>query len=148
MNGNEWGRVYVSFKMAMSQILRGLHWKNMLIYVDNICVFSKDFESYLSHLEELFLRLRTAGLTLNPKKCSFVAKEVKFLGHLISKDGIQIDPNKTKVIDALPILKTVNEIRSFRECVTIIEDFSNIPQSLNLYIKLLRKYEEFSWTEE
>lgn len=99
--------------MAMSQILRGLHWKNMLVYVDDICVFSKDFKSHLSHLEELFLRLRTAGLTLNPKKCNFAAKEVKFLGHVISKDGIQVDPNKTKVIDTFPVPKTIKEIRSF-----------------------------------
>lgn len=41
----------VSFQMAMSQILRGLHWKNMLVYVDDICVFSKDFDSHLQHLK-------------------------------------------------------------------------------------------------
>lgn len=138
----------VSFQMAMSQILRGLHWKNMLVYVDDICVFSKDFESHLNHLKDLFGRLRNAGLTLNPKKCNFAAKEVKFLGHLISKQGIQVDPNKTKIIDTFPIPQKVKDIRSFLGMCNyyrrFIKSFSTLVEPLN---KLLRKDEEFIWTE-
>lgn len=139
----------VSFQMAMSQILRGLHWKNMLVYVDDICVFSKDFNSHLQHLKDLFGRLRNAGLTLNPKKCHFAAKEVKFLGHLISKQGIQVDPNKTKIIDTFPIPQKIKDIRSFLGMCNyyrrFIKSFSTLVEPLN---KLLRKDEDFIWNED
>lgn len=76
----------VSFQTVMTQVLRGLHWKSLLVYVNDICVFSKHFEQHLIHLIQLFSRLRSAGLTLNPKKCFFASKEVKFLGHVVTKD--------------------------------------------------------------
>ena len=139
----------VSFQMFMSQVLRGLHWKNMLVYVDDICVFSKNFDEHLVHLQQLFERLRSAGLTLKPTKCKFAAKQVKFLGHMISKDGIQVDTDKTKVIDTLPTPKTVKEIRSFLGMCNyyrrFIKSYSTITGPLT---KLLKKDEDFIWTEE
>lgn len=123
--------------------------KNMLVYVDDICVISKDFDSHLQHLKDLFGRLRNAGLTLNPKKCHFAAKEVIFLGHLISKQGIQVDPNKTKIIDTFPIPKKIKDIRSFLGMCNyyrrFIKSFSTLVEPLN---KLLRKDEDFIWTED
>ena len=139
----------VSFQMVMSQVLRGLHWKNMLVYVDDICVFSKNFDEHLVHLQQLFERLRSAGLTLKPTKCKFAAKQVKFLGHMISKDGIQVDPDKTKVIDTLPTPKTVKEIRSFLGMCNYYRRFIKSYSSITAPItKLLKKDEEFIWTEE
>ena len=137
-----------SFQMVMSQVLRGLHWKNMLVYVDDICVFSKNFDEHLIHLQQLFERLRSAGLTLKPTKCKFAAKQVKFLGHMISKEGIQVDPDKTKVIDTLPTPKTVKEVRSFLGMCNyyrrFIKSYSSITAPLT---NLLKKDEDFIWTE-
>lgn len=152
----EWTRVgmglknsCVSFQTAMTDILRGLHWKNMLVYVDDICVFSKNFDEHLEHLNELFSRLRKAGMTLNPKKCKFAAKQVKYLGQVISKDGIHVDPDKTKVIDTFPTPKTVKEIRSFLGMCNyyrrFIKSYSSVANPLT---KLLRKDEKFVWTEQ
>ena len=139
----------VSFQMVMSQVLRGLHWKNMLVYVDDICVFSKNFDEHIIHLQQLFERLRSAGLTLNPKKCYFAAKQVKFLGHVISKDGIQVDSNKTKVIDTFPTPKTIKEVRSFLGMCNyyrrFIKSYSSITSPLN---KLLKKDEDFVWNSD
>jgi len=61
----------MSFQMLMSQVLRGLHWKFALCYIDDILIYSKDFEEHLDHLDKVFSKLRQANLTLNPKKCNF-----------------------------------------------------------------------------
>ncbi|CAC5403244.1 Retrovirus-related Pol polyprotein from transposon gypsy,Retrovirus-related Pol polyprotein from transposon 297,Retrovirus-related Pol polyprotein from transposon 17.6,Transposon Ty3-I Gag-Pol polyprotein,Transposon Ty3-G Gag-Pol polyprotein,Retrovirus-related Pol polyprotein from transposon opus,Retrovirus-related Pol polyprotein from transposon 412 [Mytilus coruscus] len=88
----------VSFQMIMTQVLRGLNWKFVLVYVDDILIFSKTFEEHLRHLEQVFSRLRDANLTLKPTKCEFAVKEVKYLGHILSKHGVQVDPSKTDAV--------------------------------------------------
>lgn len=88
----------VSFQMAMSQILRGLHWKNMLVYVDDICVFSKDFDSHLQHLKDLFGRLRNAGLTLNPRNVTSRPKKLSSLGILFLNKVFKLTPTKLKLL--------------------------------------------------
>ena len=63
-------------------------------YLDDIIIFSKSKEEHLQHLEEIFLRLRKAGLKLKLQKCSFFKKHIQYLGHLISDEGIQPFPEK------------------------------------------------------
>ena len=67
-------------------------------YLDDIIIFSKTEEEHLQHLEEIFERLRKAGLKLNLQKCSFFKKHIQFLGHLISDEGIQPLPKKLESI--------------------------------------------------
>jgi hypothetical protein len=57
-----------SFQALMNQVLRGLTWKHCLVYVDDVIIWSKDFESHLQHLDLVFQRLRMANLTLRPNK--------------------------------------------------------------------------------
>lgn len=139
----------VSFQMIMSQILWGLNWKNVLVYVDDILVFSKNFDEHLQHLRLLFDRLRDANLTLKPSKCSFAVKQVKFLGHIVSKEGIQVNPAKTKAISTYPVPKTQTQLRSFLGAANyyrrFINNFSSITNPLN---QLLRKNIPFEWTSE
>jgi len=86
--------------------------KFVVVYVDDILVFSKDFEQHLNHLEQVFNRLRDANLTLKPSKCEFVLKEVKYmyLGHIISKHGVQVNPSKTDAISSFPVPKTQKQV--------------------------------------
>ena len=93
----------VSFQMVMTQVLRGLTWKFALVYVDDIIIFSPDFDTHLKHLAAVFDRLRCANLKLKPKKCHFAAKEVAYLGHVISKHGMKVNPAKTAVIQTFPL---------------------------------------------
>jgi hypothetical protein len=60
-----------SFQALMNQVLRGLAWKHCFVYVDDVIIWSKDFESHLQHLDLVFQRLRKANLTLRPNKCEF-----------------------------------------------------------------------------
>ena len=99
----------VSFQMVMTQVLWGLAWQFALVYVDDILIFSPDFDTHLAHLTAVFDRLRCANLKLKPQKCRFAAREVTYLGHIISKQGIKVNPDKTAVIQSFPVPKDQSE---------------------------------------
>ena len=75
----------------MDAVLAGLKWKTLLVYMDDICVFSNDFETHLKDLKDVFIRLEEANLKLKPSKCQIFQKKLKFLGHVISAEGISPD---------------------------------------------------------
>ena len=101
------------FGKVMSQVLRGLEYKTLLIYCDDCVIFSKDAETHKIHLQQVFDLLRKANLKLKPSKCQWAAKEVNYLGFRLSKNGIQADPAKTEVIRQWPQPKNESEIRAF-----------------------------------
>ena len=76
------------FQRLMECVLRGLNWRIALIYLDDVLVYSRTFDEHLPHLRLVFDRFREAGLKLKPKKCFFGQKNVKFLGHVISPEGV------------------------------------------------------------
>ncbi|XP_045482795.1 uncharacterized protein LOC123686605 [Harmonia axyridis] len=78
-------------------------------YLDDIVVLGETFEEHLENLQEVFQRLREAKLRLNPDKCEFVRKSLKYLGHVVTSDGICTDPDKVSAIVAFPAPKTVRE---------------------------------------
>ena len=86
--------------------------KFMVIYLDDITVYSKYDEKHLQHLERIFLKCMKFGISLNPKKSHFALEEGKLLGHIISKDGIRIDPARVEAIGqiSLPIRKKYNHL--------------------------------------
>ena len=81
-----------TFERLMETVLRGLHWRTLLIYLDDIIIFSSDYEEHLSRLDEVFQRLIKAGLKLKPSKCNLMKSETLYLGHIVGKDGIKPNP--------------------------------------------------------
>ena len=65
----------------------------MVIYLDDITVYSKNYQDHLEHLKKVFQKCRKFGISLNPKKSNFAMKEGKILGHVIFEEGIRIDPS-------------------------------------------------------
>jgi len=135
-----------TFQRAMQEVLRGLNWKFVLCYLDDVIVFSSSFSEHLSHLRQIFHRLRQAGLKLQPKKCTFGQKEVKYLGHVVSEKGIATDPDKVKIVKEYPTPAKVSEVRSFLGFVgyyrKYIKDFCRIAEPLT---NLTRKDVPFVW---
>ena len=84
-----------TFQHLMNLLLAGLHWQSCLIYIDNIIILGKTFEQHLHILENIFRHIRHAGLKLQLAKCHFCKPSVKFLGHVVSKEGVSTDPDKT-----------------------------------------------------
>ncbi|CAC5392664.1 Retrovirus-related Pol polyprotein from transposon 297 [Mytilus coruscus] len=141
----------ISFQQLMSNVLRGLNWQFVLVYVEDILVLSRSFEEHLSHLEQVFTRLRDANLTLKPSKCVFAAKEVKYLGYIISKEGIKVDPEKTKAISTFPVPTRQKQVRSFLGMCNyyrrFVDSYSKIATPLNGLLKKERE-RSFKWNKE
>lgn len=102
-----------TFQRLMECVLRGLTWQIALIYLDDVLVYSRTFDDHLQHLRLVFDRFRTARLKLKPSKCHFGQKQVNYLGHVITRDGIQPDPEKIKVVQEYPVPQTVKDVRAF-----------------------------------
>lgn len=138
-----------TFQMVISQVLQGLNWKNVPVYVDDISIFSKNFEEHLTHLTQVFSRLKNANLTLKPTKCHFGVPKIKYLGHVLSKQGIQVDEDKIEIVKKYPILKTQQEVRQFLGLCNyyrkFVKNYSKITVPINT---LLQKEKAFVWTDE
>ena len=82
----------------MALVLRGLTYLTVLCFVDDCIVTGGTFSEHLANVEEVLKRFQKAGLLLKPTKCQFFQKVVKFLGHVVSSEGIAVDSKKTAVI--------------------------------------------------
>ena len=87
-----------TFERLMDRILAGLHWETCLIYLDDVIVFSHDFDSHVNRLSAVLARIAEAGLKVSPKKCQLFRGQVEFLGHIISEVGISTAPSKTDAV--------------------------------------------------
>ena len=137
-----------SFTRLMSHILRGLEYCFALIYIDDIIIFSKSVEELLAHLEEIFRRLKEANLKLNPKKCCFAKQKVEYLGHVVSTDGVQPNPEKVRVVQDFPVHKNLKQLRTSMGLANyyrrFVKGFARIAGPLNV---LTKKGVKFGWTE-
>lgn len=100
-----------TFQRLMGVVLGDLTFDILLIYLDDIIVFSKDFDSHCQRLEIVFNWLRQHGLKLKPSKCFLLKPEVKFLGQIISFKGIQVDGEKIWALETWPVPRNVKEFR-------------------------------------
>ena len=102
-----------TFQRLMTVCMGDLNLTECLLYLDDIIVFSKSFESHLQRLEHVFQRLKDHGLKLKPSKCTFFQSKVKYLGHVVSKEGIHTDPDKIETVQNWPIPVNVKSLRRF-----------------------------------
>ena len=102
-----------TFQRLMEAVLHGLTWKHCLVYMDDIILYSQDFDTHMRHLEAVFQRLAQAGLKLRPDKCQFALPHIQYLGHILSADGISPSPDKIKAVQDYPTPKTVKDLRAF-----------------------------------
>jgi len=112
----------------MNQVFRPYLDKFVVVFIDDILVYSKDKEEHAHHLQIVLQTLREHQLYAKLKKCEFWLEEVVFLGHVVSKEGIKVDPEKMKVIMEWPRPTNVIEVRSFLRLAgyykRFVKDFS------------------------
>ena len=83
-----------TFSRAMSLVLRGLTWEEVVVYLDDVIVLGTDFTDSLEALRKVFLRFRSFNLKIKPSKCKFFRRQVEFLGKLVDGNGVSITPDK------------------------------------------------------
>ncbi|GAU90755.1 hypothetical protein RvY_03129 [Ramazzottius varieornatus] len=83
-----------TFQRAMMHALEGLVWKECFVHIDDIIVFGETYEEYMANMQEVLERLAQHGLTINPEKCFFGQRAIRYLGHILSGEGHKIDPDR------------------------------------------------------
>ena len=101
-----------TFNRLMDRIFRK-HPYFIGVFFDDIIVYSKTLEEHKEHLAKVFGEIKEHKLYVNSKKSEFFLKEIKYLGHIISKDGIRMDPKKLKIIQEWPSPTNLHDLRSF-----------------------------------
>jgi hypothetical protein len=123
--------------------------KFMVIYLDDITVFSRSDKEYCCHMRKVFLKCGNFGLSLNPKKSLFSMKEGNVLGHIVSSKGVRIDPDRVEAIQTLSLPRSRKEVQSFLGKINFLRRFvSNFVELLKHITSMLMKGNEVKWTVE
>lgn len=144
-----------TFQRLMGAVLGDLAFEILLVYLDDVIIFSRDFETHCERLELVFDRLRQHGLKLKPSKCFLLRPEVKFLGHLISAEGIKVDDEKVKALDTWPVPRNVKEVRQVLGFMSyyrrFVPRFAQIAKPLHALVsggKTSKSSATFTWSQE
>ena len=112
-------------------------------------MYSRTFEEHIQRLERLFVRLQKAVLKLQPEKCEFFKKEVTYLGHSISAEGVRPDPKKLEAVRNYPVPRNAKNMKQVLGLAgyyrRFIHQFSKIVKPLT---NLLKKEIDFKWADE
>ncbi|GJZ60963.1 putative reverse transcriptase domain-containing protein [Tanacetum coccineum] len=137
------------FMDLMNRVFHEFLDKFVIVFIDDILVFSKSKEEHEEHLRTVLQILRQEKLYAKFSKCEFWLSKVAFLGHIVSAEGITMDPAKVEAITKWPRPTSVTEVRSFLGLAgyyrRFVEGFSRLALPLT---KLMRKGEKFVWNEE
>ena len=110
------------FSESLRKGTRRPNLKFTIPYLDGCIIFSRTIEEHLERLREVFQRFKDAILKINPTECEFFRQKVPFLGHIVSREGIQADPAKISTVDRYPVPKNATEVKSFSASVHSMED--------------------------
>ena len=136
-----------TFQRLMNEVLRPFIGRFVVVYFDDILVYSRSRTDHLRHLRDVCAALLREKLYAHPKKCSFFTTEVSFLGFILSARGVAADPAKVAAITTWPPLRDVHDVRSFIGLVTFyrrfVPNFSGVAAPITDLIRL----EKFEWTK-
>lgn len=138
-----------TFMRLMNHVLRSFIGKFVVVYFDDILIYSMTFDDHMIHLNKVFEVLRKEQLYANLSKCSFCTDKVVFLGFVVSAKGISVDSAKVKAIQEWPTPTTVQQVRSFHGLAgfyrRFVPNFSTIAAPLT---ELIKKDVGFQWGYE
>jgi hypothetical protein len=138
---------YISKAMDIAFI--GEKYRFVVIYLDDITVFSVSDEEHLQHLKKTFEKCRKYNISLNPRKSHFFMEEGKLLGHIVSPEGIKIDPERVKAIQLINISRNKKSIQSFIGKIIFLRRFIPNFAEIDKYIThMLKKDAEIKWILE
>ncbi|KAH9716982.1 Endonuclease [Citrus sinensis] len=138
-----------TFMRLMNHVLHAFIGKFVVVYFDDILIYSKGLDEHIEHLQSVLTVLRKEKLYANLKKCSFCTNQIVFLGYVVSAKGIEVDEEKVKAIKEWPTPKSVSEVRSFHGLASFyrrfVKDFSTLAAPLT---EIVKKHVGFKWGSE
>lgn len=135
-----------SFQKLVDVLFSGMKGVDLQVYVDDICVASPSWVEHLKSLDEVFKRIRCAGLVIQHEKCTFGFAETIFLGHRINEQGISPDPSKVKAIQEMPAPIDVHGVRRFLGMTGYYRRFvKNYAMISDALVNLTMKDVNFTW---
>ena len=134
---------------ALQIALSGLQGIDAFLYVDDILLASRTYSEHLDKLDRVLTRLEETRFVLRPSKCSFMQRQIKYLGHIIDEHGVRPDPSKVQAVQDFPRPTNVKEVRQFLGICNFyakhVHRFSELSTPL---VNLTRKNVDFDWTDE
>ena len=138
-----------TFMRLMNHILRPFIGRFVVVYFDDILIYSKTLDEHLEHLHNVLSVLRKEKLFANLKKCSFCTNQIVFLGYVVNDKGVEVDGEKVKAIKEWPTPKSITEVRSFHGLASFyrrfVRDFSTLAAPLT---EVIKKSVGFKWGSE
>lgn len=138
-----------TFQAVMNYILQPLLRRCVVVFIDDILIYSKSYEEHLSHVQLVFDILKKHQFLVRLSKCSFAKQQLNYLGHVLSPAGVATDPSKIAIVQKWPVPTSVKELRSFLSMAgyyrRFVKNFGMIAKPLT---KLLKKGQLFVWTEQ
>ena len=123
--------------------------KFVVVFIDDILIYSNSQEEHKEHLKIILQKLREHKLFAKFSKCDFFKDKIQYLGHVVTKEGISVDPEKIRAIEYWAVPKDVTDVRSFMGITgyywRFIEGFSRIE---NLITSLQKKGKKFDWNQK
>ena len=124
-----------TFQRLMERVMGSINLKEVLVFLDDIIVFSSTLEEHEIRLKHVLMQLRENGLKLSPQKCHFFQSSVRYLGHIVSSRGVETDPDKVSALRTWPRPQTLGELKSFLGFAgyyrRFVCDYSKIVRPLN-----------------
>ncbi|XP_074342931.1 uncharacterized protein LOC141680663 [Apium graveolens] len=102
-----------SFQSWMNVVFRPLLRKCVLVFFDDVLVYSKNFEDHWIHLAAVFQLMKDNNMFMKASKCAFAVQKIEYLGHFISAQGVETDPNKVSAVNSWQVPRSVKELRGF-----------------------------------
>ena len=138
-----------TFQRCMELVLKGLQWETLLIYLDDVILYSSTLGEHLKQIRIVLSRFLKANLKLKPSKCHFFQEEVLFLGHIVSGDGVKPNPELIKAVNEWQPPTSVKEIQKFLGLCNYyrqyVQGFATIAHPLT---NLTKKDVRYKWTDE
>jgi hypothetical protein len=135
-----------TFQGLMNSIFKPFLRKFVLVFFDDILIYSKYWEDHVQHVDKVLQLLKEKQLYCKPSKCFFGVKEVEYLGHILSHEGVKVDPNMIKAMMEWSIPKTLKNLRGFLGLTGYYNKFVWNFGRITTPLMTLTKKNAFSWT--
>ena len=133
----------------MNRVFRNYLDSFVIVYIDDILIYSKNEGNHMNHLRVVLQVLKEHQLFAKYSKCEFFLRSVTFLSHIISSEGVNVDPRKTEAVKNWPRPLTTTDIRSLLGLAGYYRRFLNVFVSIaSSFNTLTQKCKEFEWLEE